>query len=500
MPKLLTLLTTFLVGIIFLSSSTNVLAQTASASLLFSPSQGTFEVGSTFDVAIVINTNNKSINAVKLDLTFPADKLQVVDPSAGTSFISLWVSQPSFSNSAGTASFEGGLPNPGINSSAAQVATIKFRAKSPGTAVLNISASSQLLANDGVGTNVLGTRGSASFNLTLPAPEGPIISSSTHPDVNVWYQDTNPSFSWELPNGQAELGTPSFSWQLDQLPNTIPDNTPDAGGSSTSYTDIASGIWYFHIKAKLGDNWGATSHFAVRLDTTPPASFRPEVISTENTGHNSYTVIFSTTDAHSGIDHYEVKIEDISGNLVSNQFFIEATSPWTIDQELAPGDYRVTVRAIDASGNYRDEVVEFSTNSNLLYLLQNRGVKIGAVLVPWLGVISCLTLIVLLILFFLYWRRRRDEEAKNPSLQLREYLKRIRARLSTRQQELKEAISADAALNAAITSELGDTNMPNLTTPSTDPIPVLPAPPTTDQHQLADQAPAQEVSNISNIR
>jgi len=65
-------------------------AQAAGASIFFSPTSGTFQVGSTFDVSVVINNGNNAINAVESKITFPKDKLHVVSPSIGKSFISVW--------------------------------------------------------------------------------------------------------------------------------------------------------------------------------------------------------------------------------------------------------------------------------------------------------------------------------------------------------------------------------------------------------------------------
>ncbi|MEX1051804.1 MAG: cohesin domain-containing protein, partial [Patescibacteria group bacterium] len=124
-------------------------AQATDASIYFSPNSGEFLVGSTLDVSIVVNTGDHSINALQADITFPADKLQVISPSVGTSFISIWTAQPTYSNTAGTLSFAGGLPNPGIKSSSAVLATIQFRVKSAGNATLKFGESTQILANDG---------------------------------------------------------------------------------------------------------------------------------------------------------------------------------------------------------------------------------------------------------------------------------------------------------------------------------------------------------------
>src|SRR3989344_3088073 len=214
-----------------------------SASLSLSPGQGTFVVGNTFDVSIFVNTNGNDINTVEANLKFSADTLQIVSPSAGQSFISVWVTQPTFSNEEGMIHFAGGLPSPGINTTAGLVSTITFRAKAPGTATIEILPDSKVLLNDGKGTNILTSTARGSYQLTLAAPGGPEIYSSTHPDQNAWYKNNNPFFSWsrDLPAiqaGPAGEGMTEFSWWFDEDPRGYADNKVDGAGTTASYSDV----------------------------------------------------------------------------------------------------------------------------------------------------------------------------------------------------------------------------------------------------------------------
>jgi hypothetical protein len=96
------------------------------------------------------------------------------------------------------------------------------------------------------------------------APSAPVISSSTHPDQNTVYVDNNPSFSWTTPTDLS--GIAGYSCTLDQLSSTTPDTTIDQTGNSKSYTEIAIGDWYFHVRAQ--DNagyWGPASHYRIRV-------------------------------------------------------------------------------------------------------------------------------------------------------------------------------------------------------------------------------------------
>src|SRR3989344_739889 len=88
------------------------------ASLYFSPSSGNFSVGDIISTSVFVNTEGIAINNADAVISFPAALLEVVSLNKSGSIFSLWVEEPSFSNSAGTVSFNGGLPTPGFNGSA----------------------------------------------------------------------------------------------------------------------------------------------------------------------------------------------------------------------------------------------------------------------------------------------------------------------------------------------------------------------------------------------
>ncbi len=87
----------------------------------------------------------------------------------------------------------------------------------------------------------------------------------------------------------------------------------------------------------------------VYIDTTKPEEFRPVVTPSNWTSNNQPEISFSTNDSHSGIDHYEVKID--------NGKFSEQSSPYTLPLK-ADGIHTVTVRAYDRAGNFRDASIK----------------------------------------------------------------------------------------------------------------------------------------------
>lgn len=380
------------------------------ASIYLSPSTGTFQVGSTFDVSVFVNTNGNDVNAVKVNLKFDPKKLQVASPTAGRSFISVWVSQPSYSNIDGTIMFQGGMPSPGISTSAGLVSTITFRAVAPGVANISVLEASQVLLNDGRGTDILGSMGRGIYELILPPPEGPKVFSPTHPDQNKWYKDNNLMLKWE-----KEDGVTDFSYSIDNDFSGAPDNISEGRGNSVSFADLKDGIWYFHIKARKGDVWGGISHYIIRIDSTPPAAFNlnfepgaASIIFTQQP-----IVSFVTTDALSGIDHYELKTINIGKSAEASkgesEFFVEVSSPYRAS--LTSGTYKVVIRAYDKAGNWRDSSDDIRVIPRGKFVIAKNGVNFWFIFLYWWLIILILVLLIAIIVVITIFSHRYHQFA-----------------------------------------------------------------------------------------
>ena len=343
------------------------------ANLFFSPRTGYFLTDSTFDVSIFVDTDGRDINAVEADIKFPADKLQVVTPSTGESFISIWAAQPTYSNTAGTISFRGGLPSPGINTSSGLISKVTFRVKKAGTANLEFLFSSKILANDGRGTNILHTLERATYTLAPKPPDGPVVFSDTHSNQDIWYNNNNPVIGWKSASGAEE-----YSYVFDGFTQTIPDNVSDTRDTSVAFENSKDGIRYFHIKARKDGVWGNTSHFLARIDTTPPAEFQPTINILSATISVKKLLSFFTTDSLSGISHYEVAvIEKSELNANTSPVFIEAESPYQLPR-VGSGNVRVLVRALDNAGNVREAYIDTQVAPSFGFLIKENKLTVTA--------------------------------------------------------------------------------------------------------------------------
>lgn len=146
-------------------------AQSAQAQLRIISAQRDVAVGENISLLVRVRTND-SINALSGSLRF-SPNLEVVSFSREASIVNFWIKEPHVLNS--RISFEGVILNPGFTGSDGAVVRIAFKALREGTASV-IFEQGSLLANDGMGTNILSGFENASFTITpsrgIPLEEG----------------------------------------------------------------------------------------------------------------------------------------------------------------------------------------------------------------------------------------------------------------------------------------------------------------------------------------
>lgn len=335
----------------FLLSSATAFA----ASYTFVPASGSYEVGETFTVRLLINTAGQSVvglvgggalayDSSKLTLTnisFVDFNLPVTEPTVGPSPIR----------------FEGGK----IGSASGNVAVLNatFRGRAEGSATVSIQDAQILQAGSSILT---GAAPSATFSITpaaaapeppatpstpttpqrtvnIPVPNAPAVTSETHADEDAWYAITEVSYEWDIPYGVTALQT-----AFGEDPTLEPDELHEPPISSWEKGDITDGTWYFAVTFKNRGGWSSTTRFAINVDTTPPEPF--EVVSVG--GDLTAQVRFEATDGLSGIEVYRISVDgerprDVQPNeLVAGGYTIS---------NLDPGMHTISVTAVDLAGN-----------------------------------------------------------------------------------------------------------------------------------------------------
>lgn len=330
------------------------------ATIFFSPRSGSFLEGSTFEIPVYINTHGRSVNTLDIRLKYDPKKLAILQPSGSKSIIGIWVEPPNYSNTTGTLKLTGVIPG-GINTESGLITTITFKALALGNASVSVGEETEVLANDGYGTQARINFDTAVYSVVAKAPEGVRVFSETHPFQDTYYKNNNPVISWEKP-----VDVSGFSYEIDDKPFTVPDTTVDTEDTTLSLPKVKEGLTYFHIRAVKKGAWGGTSHFLVRVDTVPPAEFTPKVeLYTESFKSTKAQLSFFTTDALSGVDHYEVAVLDKSDAEGVSPLFVEVQSPYQLPTKSSD-EIRAIVRVFDAAGNVRDESLDINLNPTFM--------------------------------------------------------------------------------------------------------------------------------------
>ncbi|MFA6522670.1 MAG: cohesin domain-containing protein [Patescibacteria group bacterium] len=337
------------------------------ATLYFAPAQGTYDSGSSFSVGVYVSSADQAMNAVSSSISFPTSLLQVTGISKNGSIMNLWAQEPSYSNTAGTISFEGIVLNPGYIGTSGKVATITFKGTGNGAAIVSFAGGS-VLANDGLGTNILTSFGSGTYTIktagatpvtqpttpvitkpstTVKTPNAPTVTSTTHADPVKWYASRDVKLDWTLPTGITDV-----SVVFDHAPTADPSVSSKGVVSSITTTLPDDGIWFAHVKLKNRYGWGAVAHFEVNADTTGPENLEILKVSQDEKGMPTFSILVS--DAGCGVATYELGID--TGALTS----------WVPDDAhlykaplLSPGDHLLTVNVVDHLGNASSFPVRF---------------------------------------------------------------------------------------------------------------------------------------------
>jgi hypothetical protein len=317
------------------------------AKLFFSPAAASVTVGGKVTVTIRVDTEGQTINDSGGKVTFSTDVLALESVTTTDSIFDYWTVRPSADNTEQIA-FAGGVPSPGYQGSSGIIFRVTWLAKRAGTATARIE-NSEVLANDGQGTDVLTSTENGTYTITALVDQSdlpiPTVTSPTYPYQDRWYEADQATLDWNTPSGL--LGV---SYTFDRLPTTVPDTQPDASAVSAIVTMSEDGDWYFHLRGRYEGGWSAATHFRLRHDQTPPDPFTVELIRNRSESDPTPQFAFRAVDVSSGIDRYTIRIDDQPAST--------AVSPVTVTLTQT-GRHQATVTAFDRAGNAQENQIEF---------------------------------------------------------------------------------------------------------------------------------------------
>lgn len=326
----------------------------ASAAILqINANPTTLSPGEIAELTVVVNAQDQAINSAEAKIIFPTDLLEVVSVSKNSSVFSLWVEEPQYSNQAGTLSFSAGIPTPGFSGSSGTTLSFVVKAKEAGRADIFFSDAA-VRANDGFGTNVLTSKKGGAITIAnsvepvvenVPAPVSSNVSlkitSPTHSSEEEWYNDSSPLFAWKVPAGVDAVQT-----SIDATTSGSPRVTYSPAILEKSVEDLSDGAWYFKARARKDGVWGPTSTYIARIDTAIPEV--NSVVFSYNDQEKVLNIDSDIVDETSGLDYYEVLINDVLIKKIPSSEFVDGKYNITVD---TPGNNVVKLVAVDRAGN-----------------------------------------------------------------------------------------------------------------------------------------------------
>jgi hypothetical protein len=344
--------------------------------LSLQPSSSIFVVGSEQNVAVRLSSGGESVNAVNLELDFDPTVAKVTDLNTSDSFCDQrFMLKKTVDNDKGHITVVCGLPNPGYSGELGNVVVLRVRALRVGDFALRFSTTgNKVLANDGLGTNVLRKSTDGYYRVTdviapvsqttqIQQPVGapaatqpaPVLAASlTHPNSGKWYAGGNISMFWQPASG-AE-----YIYALDSQSTSNLSVGTKTNTSQVNLTAPESGIYYFHLAETRQGVMGPVSNYKIMVDMTPPDSLKVQSSSTSVSEGETVRFKFSANDSVSGIQpNYYFKIDNQST-------FLPVLSEPAIAFDQ-PGKHTVTVRVFDNAENYTDTSVDIQVKSESFY-------------------------------------------------------------------------------------------------------------------------------------
>ena len=428
-----------------------VTPQVHAAEVSLSPLSGTYTVGQTFSATVRVNPQGKNINAVESTLTFDTTKLSVVSVGKTGSAFSLWTTEPTFSNTAGTIQFGGGSPSP--FSAASNLVTITFRAVAEGSALVEFRDAS-VLAADGLGTDVLSGKVKATYTISgaatpTPTPTTPVekpvaeesteegdnaaitfgdpplapeIGSKVFLDPDVWYATSTGLFTWEVPFDVNSM-TIDVSTSSDFEPVTKYE--PPVPEILLTAKELKDGIQYLHVRYKNQVGLGAVAHRRIQIDTTAPQSFTINVRA-GNTPSTFPLLAFEAVDPISGIDRYELTIAEKEPVTVTPD---EARLGYLLS-ELVDGTYTVKVVAYDKAGNKTESATPILITAGWQPKKAGEEQSSFLALLTFSNIfITILVLLIILMVVYLFYERkqfsRKETRLRKETKEIQDQMEKI---------------------------------------------------------------------------
>ncbi|MBI2047706.1 MAG: hypothetical protein HYT27_01065 [Parcubacteria group bacterium] len=323
------------------------------STLALEPEQAVLSPFYEYPVAIKVFSGGEPINTADVLLRYDPARVRVLEILTTNSFCrGGFFIERSIDNENGEVRVICGIPTPGFSEAEGIVAELLVQPKTDGPFSLRFdSEETKILANDGLGTNVLRTMTDGSYTSVYSFSENGLnmhavtdevlIFSPTHPNSERWYNNSGIEFVWQFTHEGRDI---SYKYLIDTNSDTIPDEGIMVDDTKLRASIERDGTYWFHLLAE-GNGARATSHYKIKIDTSPPIAPDIRASATEVSAGDVVRFEFNAADTLSGLQRaFYISLDTL--------FFPSGRELFTAFPKK--GTYPVSVRVFDNAGNYSE--------------------------------------------------------------------------------------------------------------------------------------------------
>lgn len=314
------------------------------------PNSGILDQHTEFSAAIVVDTGGEAINAVEAVIDFDPKKVIVRDIAMEKSFCAPeHVVEKSINSRSGHVVIACIIPEGGFLGERGVVGELIIQPIKTGDFVLSFDDETEVLANDGLATNVLRFSENGSYQvieISDYSPDSkfitsPRVYSETNPNPEKWYAANEVKFFWS----KKRKGD-RFQYAFNDQPNYVPNLEPFIGDNFASFPAVGDGVYYFHVAAERQGAVSPTAHYKVKIDNTLPPT---PVIKISNkravVGEVVRLEFFNSDERPSYQKGFYVSLDEGTFLPVLPQL----NMPF-----LEPGHHSIRLRVFDNAGNFSE--------------------------------------------------------------------------------------------------------------------------------------------------
>jgi proteasome lid subunit RPN8/RPN11 len=347
--------------------------------LFLEPDWNIYEQNYEQHIAVKIATGGEAINAVKVTLNYDPSAVKVLDLLMNQSFCNKqFILEKVIDNNKGQVVLACGLPASGFSDHFATVTELLVKPLKAGSFNLRFGEGKSVLvlANDGLGTNVLRRTTNGSYRVSVaPTKTGSVatsspsrtnansdqakkeseklplilVSSLTHPNSERWFSSRDIYFNW------LHTSDEHYVYLFNQQPDSTLIDGKHMSRNSIKVTAWTDGVYYFHLATENNGVIGPVSHYKVMIDSAPPESLNIKASQTKIKTGEIVRFKLEGNDKMSGLQPtFYLKVDE--------ETFLPVPSDPVISFDSS-GKHIITARVFDNAGNIKNTSVEIKVEA-----------------------------------------------------------------------------------------------------------------------------------------